>query len=40
MDMPAPAFADMIKKDLADLQKLRERTLPVKVGRYCPDPIT
>lgn len=31
--MPAPDFAGMIKKDLADLQRLRERTLPVKVGR-------
>lgn len=31
--MPAPDFAGMIKKDLADLLKLRERTLPVKVGQ-------
>ena len=31
--MSAPDFASMVKKDLADLQKLRDRVLPVKVGR-------
>lgn len=31
--MSAPDFASMVKKDLADLQKMRDRVLPVKVGR-------
>ena len=31
--MPVPPFSDMVKKDLADLQRLRERVLPIKVGR-------
>ena len=31
--MSAPDFASIVKKDLADLQKLRERVLPIKVGR-------
>ena len=31
--MPVPPFADMVKKDLADLQRLKDRVLPVKVGR-------
>ena len=31
--MPAPNFIDMVKKDLAELQRLQQRVLPVKVGR-------
>ena len=31
--MSVPNFSGMIKKDLADLQRLRERVLPIKVGR-------
>lgn len=31
--MAAPNFSEMVKRDLADLQRLRDRVLPIKVGR-------
>lgn len=31
--MSVPNFSEMVKRDLADLQRLRDRVLPIKVGR-------
>lgn len=31
--MSVPNFSEMVKRDLADLQRLRVRVLPIKVGR-------
>lgn len=31
--MAVPNFSEMVKRDLADLQRLRDRVLPIKVGR-------
>lgn len=37
--MPAPAFSEMIRKNLEDLQRLQQRVLPVKVGRAVQESI-
>lgn len=31
--MSVPNFSEMVRRDLADLQRLRDRVLPIKVGR-------